>query len=35
MARFVITNIFLTSDEKERMNKIRNIIIEQINRNQY
>jgi len=34
MTKFLIKNIFLLSNDKERKNKIKSIIIEQINRNQ-
>jgi len=33
MARFIIKNVFLSGNENERMNKIKGIIIDQINRN--
>ena len=35
MTKFLIRNIFLSSNEKERMRKIKSIIIEQINRYQW
>ncbi|SEW37972.1 hypothetical protein SAMN05421659_11399 [[Clostridium] fimetarium] len=35
MTRYIVKNIFLTNSEVERMNKIKMIIIEQINRNNY
>jgi len=34
MTRFIVKNVFLLSNEKERISKIKRIIIEQINRNQ-
>lgn len=32
MTRFIIKNVFQTSDKKERMKKVNSMIVEQINR---
>jgi len=32
VTRFIVKNIFLTRNEKERMDRVKKIIIEQINR---
>lgn len=32
MTRFIITNVFKSSNEKERMKKVKGIITQQINR---